>query len=148
MICPGCGLPLSRCKELINELSLYTLSLQDEWFIHQLVVDTYAAQHVTSDQKPIAGSFALIGLYLVYEKGFTGKQVQRVHMQIARKQKIWPKFIASTTKWELTVEDVMKTPVGEKRDEMIRKWGKSVWQIWQQDQEQQTKELLATFGIF
>jgi hypothetical protein len=131
-----------------NELSIYTLSLRDPWFIHQLVVDTYAAQHVTPDQKPIAGSFALIGLYLVYEKGFTGKQVQSVHMQIAGKQKTWPKFIAPTIKWELTVEDVMKIPPGEKRDEMIKKWGESVWEMWRKDHEQQIKDLLATFGIF
>jgi hypothetical protein len=112
------------------ELSAYTLSLQDSWFIHQLVVDTYAASHVTPEQKPISINFALIGLYLVYEKGFTGRQVQRVHMNLANKRKSWVKFDSPTQTWPITVEDVLKAPEGEKRNEMIKKWGKSVWEIW------------------
>jgi hypothetical protein len=40
-------------------------------------VDAYAAQHATPASKPITTAFALIGLFLFAERGFTGKQVQR-----------------------------------------------------------------------
>jgi hypothetical protein len=50
----------------------------------------------TADTKPIAVAFSLAGLYLHVEKGFSGRQVQRAHMQLARRRKrTWPTFRAS-----------------------------------------------------
>jgi hypothetical protein len=58
--CPGCGLRLpglrdeasnpkvnasAECQRLCHELSRYTLSHGDAFFIHQVAVDAYAAQH-------------------------------------------------------------------------------------------------------
>ena len=97
VVCPGCGVQLASeneklddqfhasaaCRALSYELSYYTLSLQDSDFIHQLVVDTYAAQHVGPQVKPITIAFALVGLYLVCEKQYTGKHVQHTHMVLA-----------------------------------------------------------------
>jgi hypothetical protein len=68
IMCPGCGLNLPSaeeqlderynasyaCRQLYGELSAYTLSLRDVDFIHQLGVDTYAAQHAGANIKPIA----------------------------------------------------------------------------------------------
>jgi hypothetical protein len=65
--CPGCGLRLSRsdnevtnpkvnasaeCQRLCHELSLYTLSHGDAFFIHQVAVDAYAAQHAGRANAP------------------------------------------------------------------------------------------------
>ncbi len=54
-------------QEAYNELSYYTLSHPDPAFIHQNIVDAYTAQHAGQDTKPIAITFALIGLYLSVE---------------------------------------------------------------------------------
>lgn len=63
-------------QQMYNQLAFYTLSHPDKiFFIHQLVVDAYTAQHADAQTKPIAITFALAGLYLVVEKNYTGKQV-------------------------------------------------------------------------
>ncbi len=59
-----------------NELSYYTLALRDPAFIHQHIVDAFAAQTADEHTRPIKLTFALAGLYLHVEKGFTGRQVQ------------------------------------------------------------------------
>ncbi len=76
-------------QELLYELSYYTLAHSDPSFIHQHVVDAFAAQHADETTSPIAIVFALVGLYLHVEKGFNGKQVQRCHAQLARRRNEW-----------------------------------------------------------
>jgi hypothetical protein len=146
-ICPGCGLLLSgedkmdkqyqasaSCRQLSHELSAYTLSLRDEYFIHQLVVDAYAAQHAGEQVKPLSTAFALIGLYLAFEHGRTGKEVQNTHMLLARKSKVWPRFTPPKEKATLTVRDVVQSP-DEQKNEMIKKWARSVWDMWGREHE-------------
>jgi hypothetical protein len=148
VVCPGCGVSLvsdnmipdrdflasAACRKLVFELSYYTLSLGDEYFIHQLAVDAYAAQHSGPYVKPIATTFALVGLYLVNEKHYTGKQVQLAHMALAKKSKIWPLFIAPTDKKWMTVKTVVGSPM-DKKEEMIKLWSASVWDAWKPEQE-------------
>ena len=88
---PLLAVPYPRNDDLYNELAFYTLAHPDPAFIHQLVVDAYAAQNANEATKPIAIVFSLIGLYLHLEKGFTGKQVQRAHMQLAKWPNTWTK---------------------------------------------------------
>ncbi|MES2014356.1 MAG: DUF5946 family protein [Patescibacteria group bacterium] len=118
-------------EEAYNELSLYTLAHGHPSFIHQHVVDAYAAQHADENSKPIKTAFALIGLYLMIEKGYTGKQVQNAHMQLAKHQKDWPRFSAPHEVTEVTVHDVLKVPAGKERDKMIGEWCAAVWKMWQ-----------------
>ncbi|GHO46433.1 DUF5946 family protein [Ktedonospora formicarum] len=142
-ICPGCGLHLPSemeqlderynasyaCRELCGELSAYTLSLGDEEFIHQLVVDAYAAQHASTAMKPIAITFALAGLYLRYEHNYTGKQVQHAHMLLARTPKNWSHFNPPEAKATITILDILNTPDSE-RTATLEAWGKAVWNTW------------------
>jgi hypothetical protein len=118
-------------QEIYDELSLYTLGLRDEAFLHQNIVDAYAAQHVDEQTKPIRTVFALIGLYLTIEKAFTGRQVQRMHMRLARQRKQWPKLPPAEATAKLTVADILATPPGEQRDKAIRHWCAAVWETWQ-----------------
>jgi hypothetical protein len=60
--------------------------------MHQHVVDAYAAQHASGTTRNITVAFDLIGLYLALEKGYTGKEVQNAHMQIAKIRKDWPRL--------------------------------------------------------
>ena len=117
-------------EELHQELSAYTLTRQDPAFIHQYVVDAWAAQHADSNTKPITLTFALVGLYLCVAKNTSGKNVQRVHMLLARRRKQWPTFHQPENRGAVTVRDVMAAPPGHQRDAMIRTWCESVWQAY------------------
>lgn len=113
--------------EAFNELSYYTLSTKQDEFIHQYVVDAFAAQMADKKTKLIKINFALIGLYLHLEKGFTGKQVQIAHMQLAKYKRKLPTITLPQNRGDITVFDVLQLPEGEKRDEKIEEWMKSVW---------------------
>lgn len=146
MICPGCGLRLptaeeqlddryhasAACRQLYGELTAYTLTLQDMEFIHQYAVDTYAAQHAGAVVKPITLTFALVGLYLAFERNYSGRQVQRAHMLLAKTAKQWPLWNLPEEKASLTVLDVLNAPEHERPD-MLRKWGRTVWKTWESE---------------
>lgn len=123
-------------QELFDELSFYTLAHPDPAFIHQLSVDAYTAQHADAATKPIAVVFALIGLYLHLEKKFTGKQVQRAHMKMARQRKEWPRLPLPENKAAVTVADVLAAAPGAARDARIEAWCVSVWAVWQASREE------------
>jgi hypothetical protein len=114
-------------QDLYNQLADYTLTHLDPSFIHQEVVDAYAAQHATEKSKPVYLTFALVGLYLFLEKGYTGRQVQLAHMQMAKRRKNWPKFEIPENRGNITIEAVLAAKPGPERDEMIRKWCQSTW---------------------
>jgi hypothetical protein len=142
--CPGCGLSSTNhhleapsgynatgeCYQKYNELSLYTLSKQDLNFIHQHAVDTYSAQHAGTRMKEITIVFSLIGLYYAIEHGYTGKQVQRVHILLSKQKHKWPSLQLPSKSYTLTVHDVLKEELGENRDTMLQKWMRDVWQCW------------------
>jgi hypothetical protein len=116
--------------EAYDELRIYTLTHGDLNFIHQHVVDAFAAQNTNVDDKPIRLTFALIGLYLFVEKGFTGRQVQLVHMKLAKTKQLWPSFLIPENRGEITVTDVVAAQAGVERDEMIHQWCVSVWEAY------------------
>jgi hypothetical protein len=122
---------MTRNDDLYNQLASYTLAHPDPGFIHQLVVDAYAAQNADESSKPIAIVFSLIGLYLHVEKGFTGKQVQRAHMQLARWPNTWTKPPLPQDRGAIHIEDVLAAPPGPARDAMIERWCATVWECWQ-----------------
>jgi hypothetical protein len=142
VVCPGCGLRSPRsddeatnlqvnasavCQRLCHELSLDTLSHGDPFFIHQVAVDTYAAQHAGPASKTITVAFALIGLCLLLERGHTGKAVQRAHMRLANRSKRWPSFDPPAHRGSVTVADVLRVEPGNERDTAIMRWATSVW---------------------
>ena len=114
-------------QEAFNELSYYTLSHKTEEFIHQYVVDSFAAEMADEDTKPIAINFGLIGLYLHIEKGFSGKKVQQAHIILAKYKEKLPHIVLPEKRGEITVFDVLDTSEGEERDRKIEEWMKSVW---------------------
>jgi hypothetical protein len=136
-----------REKELFDELCFYTLGHGDPAFIHQLVVDAYTAQHAGENTKTLAIVFALIGLYLHLEKGFTGKQVQRAHMQLARFRREWPRPALPAGEAALRVGDVMATAPGAERDAMIERWCAAVWEVWQEARGQMVEMARKELGV-
>src|SRR2546421_11558897 len=103
-----------------DELMAWTMSVRDSAFVHQHVVDAWAAQHADERSKPIGVAFALIGLYLHLEKGFTGREVQRVHMRLSQPRgrgagrKDWPRFKLPRQRGVMTVRDVMAAPESDR----------------------------------
>lgn len=118
-----------------NELAAYTLTHGDPAFIHQHVVDAFAAQHATVDSKPIGIAFALIGLYLHVELGRSGREVQLAHMRLGRGRRQWPTFDLPPTRGEVTIADVLDAPPGPERDVAIDDWCASVWRAWSGSRE-------------
>lgn len=114
-------------QEQYDELSYYTLSLADKNFIHQHIVDAYAAQTATEHTKPITLFFALAGLYLHLEKHYTGREVQQAHVKMAKKPKDFPTFTLPENRGNILVSNVLEVPPGAEREEMINEWCRSVW---------------------
>jgi hypothetical protein len=119
--------------DLYNQLAYYTLAHPDPAFIHQLVVDAYAAQNA---DESIAVVFALVGLYLHLEKGFTGRQVQRAHMQLAKWPNTWVRPPLPSERGTIHIQDVLGAEPGPARDAMIERWCAAVWECWQPSQDQ------------
>ena len=132
--------------EALAELTAYTLSLRDPAFIHQHVVDAWAAQTATEQSKPIGVFFALAGLYLHLEEGQNGRQVQRVHILLANRRKQWPTFPQPKERGAVRVTDVIAEPAGAKRDAAIERWCRSVWEAWSGSREQVRPLLKETLG--
>lgn len=124
-------------SEEFNELSFYSISHPDQaYFIHQHVVDAYQAQVSNSETKSIAIIFALLGLYLYLEQGYTGKEVQLMHVKIAKnKPATWPQIIFPEERGEVTIQHVLALESPQEKDAMIRKWCESVWNAYAESQQ-------------
>jgi hypothetical protein len=114
-------------QELQHELSYYTLALGDPAFIHQHIVDAFAAQNATPASKPIQVVFALLGLYLHLERRFTGREVQRAHMRLGTPRRNWIMPRLPEHRGAIRVAEVLAAPAGAERDRMIDAWCASVW---------------------
>src|SRR5215469_6936305 len=93
----------ASAQDQYNELACYTLVHTNPTFIHQHIVDAFGAQHADEQDKPIRPAFALLGLYLYIEKGYTGKQVQRAHTLLAEKRKRWPTLDLPVRRGDVTI---------------------------------------------
>ena len=89
---------------------------------------------------------ALAGLYLHLEKGFSGRRVQRAHMEMARSKRQWPVFALPAQRGSITAVDVMAAPEGPERDAAIDEWCRSVWQAFSGNRPA-IEALLQAYGI-
>lgn len=128
-----------------NELCCYTLTHGGSEFIHQHVVDAFAAQDATPQGNPIRLTFALVGLYLHIERDFSGRDVQLAHMKLARNRQRWPTFELPEDRGRIDAKAVLTAP-DEARDSMIYDWTRSVWRAFS-DQRDKIEELLSVHGI-
>ncbi len=152
---------MENTKEAYDELAFYTLSHPDPSFIHQHLVDAYAAQYADENTKPITLTFALVGLYLAVEKNYSGRAVQQFHMLLSSMKplnaknskavvtrqgiKTWPKFILPATRGEITLSHVLAIPPEPDRDRMIFSWCKGVWAAYKKDNIETVKALIEPY---
>jgi len=90
------------------------------------MIDADCAQHVTAETKPIAVAFAVMDLYLWLEEGFSGCQVQRVHVLFGKRKREWPKIEIPKKRGSVTVADVLKEDPGKARN-IDQGVGREVW---------------------
>ena len=120
----------SREQNAYEELQCYSLGHEGPEFLHQHVVDAWAAQQADENTKPIGLTFALVGLYLHIEKGFSGRLVQCAHMDLAKRKRSWPSFPLPSERGTITACEVMAAPPGPERDRAIDAWCASVWEAY------------------
>lgn len=110
-----------------ERLCAYSLTHTGAEFIHQHVVDAYGAQNATGTTRPIQLTFALVGLCLYAERGWTGREVQRLHARLAAQTKSFPTIDLPEARGAVTVRDVVDAPEGDARDAAISRWCRAVW---------------------
>jgi hypothetical protein len=97
----------------------------------QTYVDSYGAQHVGPRMAPITIAFALNGLYLVLERGWTGLQVREAHGYLANTVDRWPTFTPPEQVGDLTVFDLSMASSPTEHIEILQRWAHMVWASWE-----------------
>jgi Family of unknown function (DUF5946) len=143
--CPGCGAVLpgpaassdrrssasDACRGVYAEVAGYELGHIAElgqW--HQLLVDTYGAQHPSDTGPPIGTAFALIGLHLALEDGRSGLEVRDAHQLLGNRYRDWPPFPAPTARARLTIVDLALAGDPSQYVETLHRWAGEVWSGW------------------
>jgi hypothetical protein len=98
--------------------------------LHQLTEDAYAAQHAGPRVPPIAMAFALIGLHLALDEGWSGTGVRSAHQYLAAHHKDWPHFAPPREPAALTIADIAGSHTPEEHASRVRAWATSVWESW------------------
>ena len=110
------------------ELLAYTLERGDTAFVHQHAVDALGAQRADARTTAMQLTFALVGLYLHVERGFTGRQIQQMHARMARRRPLeCPAVVPPAVRGSITAADVVAAPAGLARDAAIDAWCADVW---------------------
>lgn len=119
-----------------HALSFYTLTHPGKDFIHQHAVDAYTAQTAHDKTKPIAIAYALAGLYLYVEEGFSGWEVQNFHIRMTRGKSNLPAIVLPQDRGRIDIHDVLNNTPGPDRDLMIAQWCASVWDAYADSRDQ------------
>ena len=123
---------MDEAKAAAHEaLSYYLIDSGNAGFRIQHMVDAYAAETADAETKPIRLVFALIGLFLYLERGYSGAMVQQAHTALAKGRKTWPSLPLPADRGVVGIQDVMAAPAGSQRDAMIERWCRSVWQAFE-----------------
>ena len=116
---------MDEMRTAYDELYVYTMGRPG--FIVQHVVDAFAVQTADDASKPIGVVFGLEGLYLHLEKQFSGREVQKAHVELGKKKRPWPKIELPASRGTITAADVLAFPPGAERDRAIDDWCRAVW---------------------
>ena len=98
--------------------------------LHQLTQDAYTGQHAGPRVPAIGIAFALIGLHLALDSGWSGNEVRAAHQYLAARHKVWPGFEPPSAPAALTVSHVAGSPTPEEHASRVRAWASSVWESW------------------
>jgi hypothetical protein len=98
--------------------------------VHQLTVDTYAAQHAGGNHPDKSVDVHLTGLHLVLTQGVRPTGVPQLLQRLASRVKTWPhltppKPIAGITVFEVALAESMEEHVNR-----VHEWSRAVWDGW------------------
>jgi hypothetical protein len=148
-VCPGCGLILpggvdlhgrsnasEACWQLYGEVASHEAAdIVVLGRLHQLTVDTYGAQHAGRSAVRIGVAFALIGLRLSLDEGWSGEEVRDAHQYLAANFKEWPEFAPPAERTWMTVYDVALATSPDEHARLVHHWAAEVWAAWEQVRE-------------
>ena len=146
--CPGCGVDLPAADHVVPEVNaspactlvhgeLMGFQMQHPVMLryHQMTADAYAAQHAGGTAPLLRVGYALAGLWLSIEHGFSGEDVRSIHRRMGRPTAAWPMFEPPEAgqPW-LTVVDVAEAGVRVHSErghaKAVSAWAESVWETW------------------
>lgn len=143
--CPGCGVSLpgpgepgdprrnasGACWRLYGEVAGFELAnLAILGRHHQLMVDTYGAQHAGPAVPAIGPAFSLIGLRMALDEGASGLEVRAAHQFLAQQFREWPVFERPPRVAGLTVFDVGLAASPAEHERILLEWANDVWAEW------------------
>jgi hypothetical protein len=100
--------------------------------IHQLIVDTYCAQHpgTPSPQSVSSVAIHLLGLYLAVEKGFPPQKMLKAKKIAAKKKYIFSWLLPPKNLGVMTLLDLSEAQDIESYNHIARQWATCVWESW------------------
>jgi hypothetical protein len=110
-----------------DELFAYTISRGDAAFVHQHALDAVVAATAEANTPPQRLIFALVGLALHVDRGWSGRAVQQAHARLAAKRPMWPAVAIPVRPGSVTIDDVLAAPAGDSRDARITEWCAAEW---------------------
>jgi hypothetical protein len=144
--CPGCGalFPASEgpthayigasagCWAAFGEVVAQEYSDFRYGSIHQMTVDTYAAQHPGNPSRRTKQSVALhlISLYLQLELSYDPERARDALKRFADSGKEYAWLDPPTRIGELTVQDVHEAQTPGEHHKLVEQWAHSVWEAW------------------
>ncbi|MGB7859193.1 MAG: DUF5946 family protein, partial [Acidimicrobiia bacterium] len=75
-------------------------------------------------------AFALIGLRLSLDDGWSGNQVRDVHRSLAAMALDWPEFAVPEQPATMTIFDVALADSEEAHADLVTRWAGAVWASW------------------
>ena len=143
--CPGCKTSFSKgdensthpyigalpeCWKMYGDILAKEYENRDYFTVHRITVDAYASQHIGNQEDRRARQSAnvhLIALYLTFEKDENPKKIIEFLKTATNTKKDWPSLSQrKTPKW-MTVKDILPAKTAQEHIELVKKWGKSVW---------------------
>lgn len=144
--CPGCGMmapegstPVppeyrasSGCWQRYGELLARSYDAPEHRSVHQLVVDTYVAQHPADASRRSVQQLALclMTLDLFLEQGWDVKLGPQLHQRMMANLPELHALDPPETWTDLTVEHVLAVEDAATYRELVRAWSQQVWSRW------------------
>ena len=101
-------------------------------FVHRITVDGYAVQHPGKPVRKAVQSVAvhLISLFYIFEKNYGSSMATQAMRRALLSKDVFTWLEPPTNMGEITIVDIAKTASFIEYEDMVYKWGKSVWNAW------------------
>lgn len=149
--CPGCGALVpdtpgpthryigapAQCWALFGEVLAREYSDFRYASVHQLTVDSYAAQHPGEPSRQSIQSVAvhLISLHLMLERGYVSRQATKAVQRATSLENVFEWLDPPESLGVVTIEHVHGARDAAAHQERVREWAAAVWSAWERYHE-------------